>query len=139
MDDRLPWQLSHGIWRSPLGRSLRGSRITSYKTVAFDRVDLLNGPLAKSFNDEALPDERKLTVEGKSFRIIYEAPANRSALEVDANFARSLEAKGFQMLYACANGACISEAPAIIVSGALLDDSRRNFRYADGIAYRLAL
>lgn len=123
----------------PLVGRYEGSRITSYKTVAFDRVDLLNGPLAKSFSDEALPDERKLTVEGKSFRIIYEAPADRSALEVDANFARSLEAKGFQMLYACANGACISGSTSYYRFGALLDDSRRNFRYADGIAYRLAL
>ncbi len=123
----------------PLVGRYEGSRITSYKTVAFDRVDLLNGPLAKSFNDEALPDERKLTVEESHSGLSTRRRPTVRPSRLTPTSPEASRRRDFKCSTPAPMAHVFPEAPAIIVSGALLDDSRRNFRYADGIAYRLAL
>ena len=116
-----------------------GSEIIVYQTSDFDRVDLLNGTLPAKFDDTKLPDDKRLRLEGRSFRIVYKAPRDRSALEIDANFARSLKDKGFETLFSCVDRDCISGSSSLYRFGSLLDDPRRNFYYGDNAVYRLAV
>jgi OmpA-OmpF porin, OOP family len=123
----------------PLVGRYVGSEMFIQQKSDFDRVDLLSAALPQRFSSSAgIPDASRLTVEGKSFRYVYNAPADRSALEIDANFAQSLAAKGFETLFACADRACISGSSSFYEFGALLDDVRRNGSYQKAVQYRLA-
>lgn len=122
----------------PLVGRYDGSQITTYDVAEFDRVDLLKGALPKRFDDKGLPEDLRLRLEGKSYRIVYQAPKDRSAVEIDANFAASLKSKGFETLFSCSDQDCISGETGYYRFGSLLDDPSRNFRYSKAVAYRLA-
>ena len=122
----------------PLVGRYEGSEIIIYETSDFDKVPLVNAPLEKNFwTLDSVPADKSVTVEGKSFRIVYKVPTDRSALEIDANYKKSLAGKGFQTVYECANSECISGSTSFYNFGGLLDDSRRNPAYSKQIAYRL--
>ncbi|GAU80327.1 OmpA family protein [Bosea sp. BIWAKO-01] len=123
----------------PLVGRYKGSEIILYQTSDFDRVDLLAKPIPRRFAwPAALPDDLRLRLDGKSFRIVYRGPADRSAFEVDANFAESLKAKGFETLFACTDTECLSGETSFYQLGGFLDDTRRNGQYGQAVTYRLA-
>lgn len=123
----------------PLIGRYKGSEILLYQSSDFDRVDLLAKPVPRRFAwSGALPEELRTRQEGKSFRIVYRAPADRSPLEIDANFAESLKAKGFETLFSCADRDCVSGDSGFYQLGGYLDDARRNGNYGDALTYRLA-
>ncbi|SEB51668.1 Outer membrane protein OmpA [Beijerinckia sp. 28-YEA-48] len=123
----------------PLVGRYKGSEISVYQTSDFDRVDFLSKPIPRRFEWPAvLPDDLRLRVEGKSIRIVYRGPADRSALEIDANFADSLKAKGFETLFSCIDSECLSGNTGFYQLGGFLDDTRRNAQYGQAITYRLA-
>ncbi|WP_374251581.1 OmpA family protein [Xanthobacter sp.] len=123
----------------PLVGRYEGSEIFVYQKSDFDRVDLLNGALPAKFDDTTIPEDKRLRLEGRSFRIVYKAPHDRSALEIDANFAKSLKDKGFETLFSCVDRDCISGSSSLYRFGSLIDDTRRNFYYGDHVVYRLAV
>jgi len=123
----------------PLVGRYKGSEIIVYRSADFDRVDLLTRPVPRRFDwSGVLPEDLRSRQEGKSFHIVYRAPADRSALEIDANFAESLKAKGFETLFSCADRDCASGDGGFYQLGGYLDDSRRNGNYAQALTYRLA-
>ena len=122
----------------PLVGRYEGSEIAVYESSDFDKVNFVNAPLGKDFwKLDSVPADKSIAVEGKSFRIVYKVPSDRSALEIDQNYKQSLAAKGFQVIYECANSDCISGSTSLYNFGGLLDDSRRNPAYSKQIAYRL--
>ena len=122
----------------PLVGRYEGSEIAVYETSDFDKVNFVNAPLDKDFwKLDSVPADKSIAVEGKSFRIVYKVPSDRSALEIDQNYKQSLAAKGFEVIYECANSDCISGSTSLYNFGGLLDDSRRNPAYSKQIAYRL--
>lgn len=125
-----------GALDHPLVGRYQGSQAILFSKSDFDRVDLLNGPLPKSVPN-AIPDGARLRVEGKSWRVVYEGPSDRSAHEIDANFAASLKAKGFQTVYACFDRDCVSGDAGFYQLGGLLDSPVRNGAYSRQLAYRL--
>lgn len=123
----------------PLVGRYKGSDIIVYQTSDFDRVDVLSKPIPRRFDwPTILPDDLRLRLEGKSVRIVYRGPADRSALEIDANFAESLKAKGFETLFACVDSECLSGSTGFYQLGGFLDDTRRNAQYGQALTYRLA-
>ena len=117
----------------------KGSEIIVYQSSDFDRVDLLARPVPRRFDwSGPLPEDLRTRQEGRSFRIVYRAPADRSALEVDANYAESLKAKGFETLFSCVDRECVSGDAGFYQLGGYLDDSRRNGNYGQALPYRLA-
>ncbi len=123
----------------PLVGRYKGSEIIAYQSSDFDRVDLLAKPIPRRFNwSAALPEDLRIREEGRSFRIVYRAPADRSALEIDANFAESLKAKGFETLFSCVDSECVSGESGFYQLGGYLDDARRNGNYGQALIYRLA-
>ena len=123
----------------PLVGRYTGSEIIVYQRSEFDRVDLLAKPVPRRFDwSAALPEDLRVREEGKSFRIVYRAPAERSALEIDANYADSLKAKGFETLFSCTDRECVSGDSGFYQLGGYLDDSRRNGNYGQALTYRLA-
>jgi OmpA-OmpF porin, OOP family len=123
----------------PLVGRYKGSEIIVYQSSDFDRVDLLAKPVPRRFSWSAsLPEDLRTRQEGRSFRIVYRAPVDRSALEIDANYAESLAAKGFETLFSCADSECVSGDSGFYQLGGYLDDSRRNGNYSQALTYRLA-
>lgn len=122
----------------PLVGRYEGSEIFIYETSDFDKVNFVNAPLGKDvYKLDSVPADKSIAVEGKSFRILYKVPADRSALEIDQNYKQSLAAKGFEVIYECVNSDCISGSTSFYNFGGLLDDNRRNPAYSEQIAYRL--
>lgn len=121
----------------PLVGRYDGAEIRVYAKSDFDRVSLVSAPLPKNFATTGIPDEDTVTVEGKSFQIVYRDPGDRSSLEIDANFKQSLASKGFETVFECFNAECISGSTSYYVFGGLVDDEARNARYGTEIAYRL--
>lgn len=121
----------------PLVGRYDGAEIRVYADSDFDRVTLVSAPLPKNFASTGIPKEDGITVEGKSFQIVYRDPPDRSALEIDANFKQSLASKGFETVFECFNAECISGSTSYYVYGGLVDDEARNARYGKEIAYRL--
>ena len=83
---------------SPVVSRFAGSTIISYQETNFDEVALPLGPLQNSEFAQTLPASGKVT------RIVYAAPAGKTAAEVLANFRASLQGSGFKVLYNCTAG-----------------------------------
>lgn len=122
----------------PLVGRYAGSQIIIYEHSRFDRVDLIASALPKDVAyTNPIPAANRLRVEGKSYHIVYEAPADRSVLEIDANLAANLQKEGFAPVFACEDRDCLSGGDALYNFGALADAPRRNAEYATKLAYRL--
>jgi len=83
---------------SPIVSRFAGSTIVAWQEVNFDEVPLPLGPLQHSDFAKTLPTSGKVT------RIVYAAPAGKTAAEVLANFRDSLQGSGFKLLYTCTAG-----------------------------------
>lgn len=121
----------------PLIGRYQGSEIISYKMADFDAERLLDRPLDIKTAGDKLNADNSRELEGRVFRIRYSAPKDRSSLEIIRNYEDSMKAKGFQVLFSCANEKCINDAHSYYRFGAAVDDMSQNFRYQKGIRYFL--
>ncbi|MGO1068190.1 OmpA family protein [Lysobacter sp. CA199] len=97
----------------PLVGRYEGATIRAYKQSQFDEASLLQAPVdyqslveRNALEDRAGPEWLKL--EGRHTRIRYEAPAERSSLELLRNYESKLKANGFAQVYACNDNACLA-------------------------------
>lgn len=89
---------------SPLLPRYEGSSIVTYSQKEYDSLVV---PLGKTvYQDEKYKFTKSETVEGRVTRILYLAPAGRSALEVFRNYEQVLKNKGYVPLFSCAKGEC---------------------------------
>lgn len=87
----------------PLVGRYAGSTLTQYKFTDFDEQRLVNAPVDIRHDDEKFTDGNSVRLQGKVMRIWYDAPKDRSTLEIMSNYEESLRAKGFETLFSCAN------------------------------------
>jgi outer membrane protein OmpA-like peptidoglycan-associated protein len=95
----------------PLVGRYQGSTIAFYKASDFDEAALLQAPhdYAALLERDATHDRSGaewLKVEGRLIKIRYEIPAGPSSLEVMRNYDSALKAKGFEIVFTCADRAC---------------------------------
>ena len=114
-----------------------GAEITQFKSADFDEVRLAKAPLDLKADGEKLTDGNSLRLEGKVLRIRYDAPKDRSSLEVMRNYEESLAAKGFETVFACADGDCFKGRESSFRFAFVGDDGQINYRYDKGVRYRL--
>lgn len=114
-----------------------GAEITQFKSADFDEVRLLKAPLDLKADGEKLTDGNSLRLEGKVLRIRYDAPKDRSSLEVMRNYEESLAAKGFETVFACADGDCFKGRESSFRFAFVGDDGQINYRFDKGVRYRL--
>lgn len=91
----------------PLIGRFEGSNIVGYQVSEYDEAAVVDGPFAPLSTDKRVGKGFK-TLEGRIFLIYYSLPEGRSTLQVLRNYERSLKAKGFSILFACAttDGSC---------------------------------
>lgn len=97
----------------PLVGRYEGAEIESYRQDEFNEAHLLKAPhdYGALFERRALNDRSGaewLKLEGRVFKIRYLIPTGRSSLEVFRNHESGLKAKGFEVLFACADSACLT-------------------------------
>ncbi|WP_242112405.1 OmpA family protein [Luteimonas aquatica] len=97
----------------PLVGRYEGARIRAYKQSEFDEASLLQAPVDyQALVDRDALDDRSgaewLKLEGRHTRIRYEAPAERSSLELYRNYETKLKANGFEQVYACNDNTCLA-------------------------------
>lgn len=88
-----------------IGARYPDSRIVRFSQTAFDEYKLIVGPVTE-YNK---PPKEVLELEGSITRVTYEAPKERSTLEVMRNYELALKDKGFEILYQCDDAACAGE------------------------------
>lgn len=97
----------------PLFGRYQGSGIVYYKAVDYEEYALLQAP----HDYGALLERNDLRdrsgsewwkAQGRLTRIRYEVPVGASSLEVMRNYEAALRGKGFEVLFACADGACLT-------------------------------
>lgn len=99
----------------PLIGRYEGARITRYQAKDFEEVRLIDKPLVAADGPKRT-ERNSRTVEGRYWRITYEGPAGRSALEMFRNHEQSLAARGFERVYGCSDRDC---GPGFAVIGAV--------------------
>lgn len=121
----------------PLIGRYEGSRISGYKVSDFDDVKLLSAPWK---GRDASTGDEYLKVEGRSFRIVYELPEDRSSLEVFRNLETQMKAKGFQTIFTCSDEECLPKNTAFYQFADMLSDGQSAVYNAsqDHIRYLLA-
>lgn len=97
----------------PLFGRYQGSNIVYYKAVGYEEYALLQAPHdygalleRDDLRDRSGSEWRK--AEGRLTRIRYEVPVGTSSLEVMRNYEAALKGKGFEVLFACADSACLT-------------------------------
>ena len=94
----------------PLIGRYEGSTLSLYKTKDYEEENLLlrkvTGADMRANGGKRLNGANTMPVSGKSFRIKYDGPRGRSALEVARNLQGNLAAKGFSVLFDCRGNAC---------------------------------
>jgi OmpA-OmpF porin, OOP family len=98
-----------------------GSTIVGQTTTEFEELILPAGPAVaktKSFS-------KTVSQKGRVLRSLYVSPEQRSSLEVFGNYFDALKAKGFQVVFECANADCganftglkySAKDPAVVIS-----------------------
>lgn len=122
----------------PLVGRYVGSEISAYTVSDFDAQRFINAPVDFRSDGEAFTDGNSYQVEGKVTRIRYEAPKDRSTLEIMRNYEDSLKAKGFEVVHACADATCVRGASSPYRMATFAGDGQINYRYGDGVRYLLA-
>src|SRR5690625_1808732 len=89
----------------PLVPRYEGAEIVLYDVQAFTSYPLLTAP-AVAYGGIAANPEATLPLEGRTTRISYRAPADRSVLEVFRNYQQALAEAGFEPIFTCAREAC---------------------------------
>ena len=79
-----------------------GSILFGADQKAFDEVIFLTGPSTKTEAGETV-SPKTVTLTGKRTRLFYIGPAQRSGLEVFANYREAIEKAGMSVVWACSN------------------------------------
>ena len=122
----------------PLVGRYIGSEITAHTVAEFDEQRFLKTAVDFKADGEAFTDRNSYRVEGKVTRIRYEAPKDRSTLEIMRNYEESLKSKGFEVLHACADATCAGNGGSPYRMATFAGDGQVNYRYGDGVRYLLA-
>jgi OOP family OmpA-OmpF porin len=123
----------------PLVGRYEGSAITFYAQSDFDDVRLLNAVWDPKTRNQPLNDGNSLALSGKTTKLRYRAPKDRSSLEIIGNFEQSLKSKGFETVFSCGNSACLADkGTSFYLLSDVLDDSGLSYRYAKAARYLLA-
>lgn len=77
----------------------QGSTIDYYSQKGYEELRLPTAPLGREQRDR--PDDWQVALEGKLTSIRYVGPASRSVLEIIRNHQRSLEGRGFEIVFTC--------------------------------------
>jgi outer membrane protein OmpA-like peptidoglycan-associated protein len=85
-----------------IGARYPGSRIVRYNQIEYDEYRLIVGPVT----EYKQPAKEVVELEGAITRVTYEAPKERSTLEVMRNYELALKEKGFETLWQCKNADC---------------------------------
>lgn len=129
----------------PLVGRYEDASIVFYKTAEFDEAALLQAPhdygalLERNATDDRSGADW-LELEGRVTEIRYELPTGRSSLEVIRNYESVLTARGFAIVFTCADKACFNgrmNDPYLL--GEQIDtDNGISTRYFDHVRYLLA-
>lgn len=122
----------------PLVGRYEGAEITSYQRVEFDEQRLITAPVNIRADGEAFTDGNSIRVEGRVTRIRYDAPKDRSTLEILRSYQEALEAKGFTIVYSCADRTCMAGNDSPYRMSTFAGDGAINYRYGNGVRYMLA-
>ena len=91
----------------PMVSRYDGSSITDYDYREFDEYEILLGKAKRDSEDPSkIVAESSENLEGKTTRISYYLPDDRSTLEVFRNYEDALKAAGFEILFTCSNNDC---------------------------------
>lgn len=94
----------------PLVGRYEGASMTLYKTRDFEESRILKRAITsadlRAQKGRRLGEGNSEAVAGKSFRMRYEIPAGRSALEVARNHREKLVAQGFEIVFECRAETC---------------------------------
>lgn len=97
-------QLALAAEDHPLIKRYPGSTLTEREDPGFRDYKLVTGVNQQGkTDDEILPSTR---VSGDLTRLLYDNPADRSALEIFTNYKEGLEKAGFKTLFECRETAC---------------------------------
>lgn len=130
---------AEGAADSPFTGRYEGSTIVGQSTKEFDELTLPAGPAVvktKAFS-------KTVSQKGRVLRTIYVSPEQRSSLEVFGNYIDALKAKGFSIVYECANADCganfkdlkySAKEPAVVVSK---DASQRRLFLSRGLFHQV--
>ena len=105
----------------PMISRIEGSTIAGFDRKEFDEYRLVRGPVSGIGKDgrswknpeEGLTDENSVRLEGEVWRLTYEAPKDRSTLEIIRSFQTELTKAGFKALYQCSNRECAGPMPEV--------------------------
>ncbi len=122
----------------PLVGRYAGSEIMDYKSEAFNEQRFITSPINLKTDGENFTDGNSIKVEGKITDIRYNAPKDRSSLEIIRNYEESLKSKGFEVVFSCANETCLKEKGSSYRMSFAAGDGQINYRYGDGVRYLLA-
>ncbi|MET3612400.1 outer membrane protein OmpA-like peptidoglycan-associated protein [Rhizobium aquaticum] len=122
----------------PLVGRYAGSEIMDYKSEAFNEQRFITSPINLKTEGEAFTEANSIKVEGKITDIRYNAPKDRSSLEIIRNYEESLKSKGFEVVFSCANETCLKEKGSSYRMSFAAGDGQINYRYGDGVRYLLA-
>lgn len=129
----------------PLVGRFTGSTIIYYKSSANDQAALLQAPhdYGALLNQNMLSDRTGaewLPTGGKITKIRYEVPPGHGALEVSKSYQAALEARGFSVLFECADAACLtgSLTDDYLLGQQLDPDNSDTTRYSANTRYFLA-
>ncbi|MCD2175302.1 OmpA family protein [Rhizobium sp. C4] len=122
----------------PLVGRYTGSEIIDYKSEAFNEHRFIIAPVDFKTDGEAFTDGNSIKVEGKITDIRYNAPKDRSSLEIIHNYEESLKSKGFETVFSCANDTCVKDKSSPYRMSFAAGDGQINYRYGDGVRYLLA-
>ncbi|WP_375449396.1 OmpA family protein [uncultured Devosia sp.] len=130
----------------PLTGRFEGASIIFYKAAALDRAALLQGPHDYNalLERNALTDRTGpewLPLEGKVTRIRYDIPAGHSSYEVSRSYESALMAKGFSVIYSCADAACLTGmlTDDYLIGQQVDTDNSDTARYSTNLHYLLAV
>lgn len=122
----------------PLVGRYAGSEIFGYKSEEFNEQRFVTAPVDIKADGEAFTEANSIKVEGKITDIRYNAPKDRSSLEIMRNYEESLKSKGFETVYSCANETCVKGKVSPYRMNFAAGDGQINYRYGDGVRYLLA-
>lgn len=88
----------------PAIKRYAGATIVGFDVQKFDEYRAILGPMKRT--DNGLAYEKTKDLEGSLTRILYQAPKERSTLEIVRNYEASLAEEGFETQFACKREAC---------------------------------
>lgn len=138
-------QDAEGCKDNPLVGRFQGAALVYCKVKDFDELAFLQSPHdygalleRNAMKDRSGPEWLKQ--QGKASEIRYELPVGTSSLEVAASYETGLKAKGFSIVFTCADQACLAgNLRDLYLLGEQLDPANGvSTAYADHARYLLA-